>query len=185
MEREKRGSETPITLAEFFENVAPGKWATVSGIASVDPNTPNPAQRPTLHTRSSLLPQIKLHCSSDCDGTRFFATQERLFLNNGAASKQFFVIYGCKNCGRTIKTYAIWAIATEEAGIGDLYKFGEDPAFGPSLPSKLISLIRPEYDYFLKGRRAENQGLGIGAFAYYRRVIVARCTQRRTAQSVR
>jgi hypothetical protein len=41
----------------------------------------------------------------------------------------------------------------------------------PPLPSKLISLIGPEKDYFLKGRRAENQGLGIGAFAYYRRVL--------------
>jgi hypothetical protein len=35
----------------------------------------------------------------------------------------------------------------------------------------LIELIRPEWEYFQKGRRSENQGLGIGAFGYYRRVI--------------
>jgi hypothetical protein len=35
----------------------------------------------------------------------------------------------------------------------------------------LIKLIGPERELFLKGRRCENQGLGIGAFAYYRRVV--------------
>jgi hypothetical protein len=32
-------------------------------------------------------------------------------------------------------------------------------------------LIGPHRDLFLKGRRSEFQGLGIGAFSYYRRVI--------------
>jgi hypothetical protein len=32
-------------------------------------------------------------------------------------------------------------------------------------------MIGPDRDAFLKGRRAEIQGLGIGAFAYYRRVV--------------
>jgi hypothetical protein len=35
----------------------------------------------------------------------------------------------------------------------------------------VISLIGPDRDLFLKGRRAENQSLGVGAFAYYRRVV--------------
>jgi hypothetical protein len=170
MEKEKQGPESPITLAEFFENVAPGKWATVSGIATIDSSAPRPPTPPTPHTRSSLLPQIKLHCSHDCDGIRFFTTGARPYLNEGEPNKQLFVTYRCKKCGATVKNYAIWAKRTDD-GIGTLYKFGEHPAFGPPLPSKLIFLIRPEYDYFLKGRRAENQGLGIGAFAYYRRVI--------------
>jgi len=52
-----------------------------------------------------------------------------------------------------------------------MYKFGETPPFGPPTPARVISLIGPDKEYFLKGRRAENQGLGIGAFAYYRRVV--------------
>jgi superfamily I DNA/RNA helicase len=32
-------------------------------------------------------------------------------------------------------------------------------------------LIGPDRDEFLKGRRCENQGLGVGAFIYYRRVV--------------
>ena len=32
-------------------------------------------------------------------------------------------------------------------------------------------MVGPDRDLFLKGRSAENRGLGIGAFAYYRRVV--------------
>jgi hypothetical protein len=166
-------NDAPITLAGFFEKVAPGKWATVSGIATMESTVaarlPAP---PTVLNRSSQLPQIRLHCSlGECDGIRLFFTESKLYLNKHEPSRHLFVTYRCKNCGLTVKEYAIWAKATDVEGIGELYKFGEHPAFGPPLPSKLIALIRPEYDYFLKGRRAENQGLGIGAFAYYRRVI--------------
>ncbi|MBI5388586.1 MAG: hypothetical protein HZA90_28320 [Verrucomicrobia bacterium] len=35
----------------------------------------------------------------------------------------------------------------------------------------MIKLIGPDRETFLKGRRCENQGLGIGAFVYYRRVV--------------
>lgn len=35
----------------------------------------------------------------------------------------------------------------------------------------MIKLIGPDRELFLKGRRCENQGLGIGAFSYYRRVV--------------
>jgi hypothetical protein len=54
---------------------------------------------------------------------------------------------------------------------GQVTKFGEWPPFGPSTPARFVSLIGPDRDLFLKGRRSESQGLGIGAFAYYRRVV--------------
>lgn len=54
---------------------------------------------------------------------------------------------------------------------GKCYKFGEIPPYGPHVPSKLIKLIGPDRDLFLQGRRCESQGLGIGAFTYYRRVV--------------
>jgi hypothetical protein len=34
-----------------------------------------------------------------------------------------------------------------------------------------MTLLGPDREHFLKGRRAENQGMGLGAFAYYRRVV--------------
>jgi len=39
------------------------------------------------------------------------------------------------------------------------------------MPPKLIKLVGPDREDFLKGRRCANQGLGIGAFIYYRRVV--------------
>jgi hypothetical protein len=57
------------------------------------------------------------------------------------------------------------------SGIGQCFKFGEVPAFGPPTPARLIRLFGSDRDLFLKGRRCENQGLGIGAFTYYRRVV--------------
>jgi hypothetical protein len=50
-------------------------------------------------------------------------------------------------------------------------KYGEEPTFGPPTPARAISLIGPDREQFLKGRRCENQGLGVGAFVYYRRVV--------------
>jgi hypothetical protein len=35
----------------------------------------------------------------------------------------------------------------------------------------LLKLLGDQREFFLKGRRCENQGLGIGAFGYYRRVV--------------
>lgn len=41
----------------------------------------------------------------------------------------------------------------------------------PQTPARLVTLIGPDREVFLQGRRAENSGQGIGAFAYYRRVV--------------
>ncbi|MFZ1219285.1 MAG: hypothetical protein WAO00_08325 [Chthoniobacterales bacterium] len=60
---------------------------------------------------------------------------------------------------------------TEHLETGEATKFGEAPPFGPPTSARLITLIGPDRDAFLKGRRCENQGLGIGAFVYYRRVV--------------
>jgi hypothetical protein len=82
-----------------------------------------------------------------------------------------FVHYRCRNCGQSTK---VFAISTEHHDDSDSFlavKLGEQPVFGPPLPARLVSMIGPDRDLFLKGRRAELRGLGIGAFAYYRRVV--------------
>jgi len=46
------------------------------------------------------------------------------------------------------------------------------PPFGAHTPRRVFDLIGEEYrGLFLQGRRAENRGLGIGAYAYYRRIV--------------
>jgi hypothetical protein len=50
-------------------------------------------------------------------------------------------------------------------------KIGEYPELHIDLPSSLPSLLGEEYHYLIKGLKCEKQGLGIGAFSYYRRVV--------------
>src|SRR5262249_41518052 len=89
-------------------------------------------------------------------------------------NKTYYVYlrYVCRNCDKSLKTIGVKFTGPKEGDLyGDVMKVGEDPPFGPRVPSRVITLIGPDKDAFLKGRRAEHQGLGIGAFAYYRRVI--------------
>lgn len=69
------------------------------------------------------------------------------------------------------KTYAVAVCGKAGATEGDAIKYGEWPPFGPPVPNKVLKLFEEDRELFLKGRRAENQGMGIAAFAYYRRVV--------------
>ena len=115
-------------------------------------------------------PLLPLHCGFEaCAGERFFeCTSSNVHVKS--AVQNCFISYRCRNCARTTKTFAIRGLFPE-FGNARAAKIGEYPAYGPPVPSRVISLIGPDREIFLKGRRAENQGLGIGAFAYYRRVI--------------
>ena len=75
-----------------------------------------------------------------------------------------------ENCRKVFKTYAI-RVKRTGGRAGEAIKYGELPAFGPHTPGRVITLIGPDRDLFLQGRRAENRGMGIGAFSYYRRVV--------------
>ncbi len=155
----------PITVKEFLEDVPPGRQAKIKELASVQISPPSP------YSLRLNLPDIELHCENKaCRGKRFFECKERPYLYAGKRT-MCFVTYVCKNCEQTTKTFALLAYLYADEKTGELYKFGEVPAFGPPTPPRLVSLLGDEKDYFFKGRRAENQGLGIAAFAYYRRVI--------------
>lgn len=117
------------------------------------------------------VPLVQLHCDSDdCQGVRYFA-HTGIHAIKRESTTEHFVEFICRHCRKTKKTYAVTVLPDEEGDNGYLFKFGEEPPFGPPTPAKVISLIGGERDYFLKGRRCENQGLGIAAFAYYRRVV--------------
>jgi hypothetical protein len=117
------------------------------------------------------LPALQMYCDSDsCGGYRFFDGQsDAYYLQQGI--REFYITYKCRNCQRSSKKFAIIAASSSLDAPSTVIKVGELPAFGPHTPARVISLIGPDKEYFLKGRRAENQGLRIGAFAYYRRVV--------------
>jgi hypothetical protein len=155
----------PATLgfAEFLETVPPGQIRQVTNMADA---------AELNHTYRKLrTPQLSLHCTSaECNGPRFFRFKEgdtQFELNIST-----FLNYICSNCRRSSKAFAIHVtMHDKKATAGTVYKYGELPAFGPITPTRLLKLLGDERETFLKGRLCENQGLGIGAFAYYRRVV--------------
>jgi hypothetical protein len=157
---EKEQEPEQISWAEFLE--------------TIPPNSP---QRVTIYQWDKsgqytivATPDLQLHCTSDtCNGLRFFLCgQDKAIYSS---TRDFFLPYLCRNCLATTKTFAIHAERIVDTLDAEVIKFGELPAFGPPTPARVISLIGPDREMYLKGRRTENQGLGIGAFAYYRRVI--------------
>src|SRR5208282_4041466 len=97
---------------------------------------------------------IQLPCSDDeCDGKgklRFAHTSDRFFLERGKWNFGF-PIYTCRNCQNFQKIYAVAVKLDPKDMSGIVQKFGEIPAFSPEVPGRVISLIGPDRDLFLKG----------------------------------
>jgi hypothetical protein len=150
-----------IAMASFLESAPPGSRAQIEDFHVTTGGS--------VGGYKTNLPDLVLHCDSTvCSGDRVF----RSVVNPGLISEEtrFFAVYRCRNCNETSKVYAlIGRITSGDEGL--VYKLGEYPPFGPPVPSRVITLIGPDRDLFLRGRRCENQAFGIAAFAYYRRVI--------------
>jgi hypothetical protein len=154
--------ELGSTWAEFLTSSPPDVLKEIQDL--VEPT-------PGGHQASICKPDLVLHCNSQqCQGPRNFAcTADKIYPERNEW-KFGFLHYRCRNCRVTGKTYGV-AVRWKDGASGEAQKVGEIPPFGPHTPSRVISLIGPDRELFLKGRRAENHGLGIGAFAYYRRVV--------------
>ncbi len=158
-----KNEPTAMTMVQFFETCPPGNRVEISDLLQIKSN------RYYLKT-----PPIQLHCNGPkCGGERIFRcfAPNDQFIPEGHL-KELFVTYKCGNCHASVKTFAIYVVRKgNNIASHAAEKYGEIPAFGPPTPSRLISLISPDRELFLRGRRSENQGLGIGAFGYYRRVV--------------
>ncbi|EOQ94829.1 hypothetical protein LEP1GSC195_0920 [Leptospira wolbachii serovar Codice str. CDC] len=165
-EEENQNSEPLISLNEFLENHPPSQIVTVNNLYTI--NKDNYGE---IHWYLNR-PELNLHCSSDkCNGVRFFRNTESLKIELDVnKEKLVFLTYKCSNCQTSSKIFSV-IVYPENEKIGKICKFGEIPFYGPPTPSKLINLIGPDREIFLKGRQCENQSLGIGAFIYYRRVV--------------
>src|SRR5262249_41736455 len=142
-----------------------------AGVLGASPLPPNGPPTP-------ILPELQLFCG--CYGneparrSRSGRVRGQEFPGGGPPD-DFLFCYPCLKCLRDVKTYAVplTSVAQWEGHITLSYveKFGEWPPFAPRTSNKLSSLIGPARDLFMKGRRAESEGLGLGAFAYYRRLV--------------
>ena len=152
-----------MSMAEFLEAVPPSRITRVSDVRRYESRTSG-------HYLDT--PDIQLHCDNDaCNGLRFFGSIDRPFSLGVKQKYYYFFTYRCRNCRVTILKFAIAIDVEDNSNDGKLLKLGELPPYGSPTPARLIKLIGPDRGLFLTGRRAENQGMGIGAFAYYRRVV--------------
>jgi hypothetical protein len=151
---------------QFLESVPPGTPRVVSGLFS----KVEAGYNYDAHWRLSRV-DIQLHCQS-CDGPRMYKLESDTKLEETQLGDNKFLMYRCRNCGSTLKTFAV---RIDRNGVFDkdatVIKFGEIPSYGPPLSSRLLTLLRDDSELLSKGRRSENQGMGIGAFGYYRRVV--------------
>ena len=156
-----RGKAGTIPYRHFLETVHPsvekrvaGLWKTTAGIQYL----------------KMAAPELRLYCPK-CGGERTFRAEGDAERLSEKAANVRFVSYLCGDCRRQVKSFSLWIIVGKEPGVGTVYKYGEKPAFGVPVPDRLLCLFGDDRDNFIKGRQCENQGLGVGAFAYYRRVV--------------
>lgn len=158
-----------ITIKSFFESVPPYKEVEVEDLKLIYYIMGG-------RTVSANFPEIEIECPV-CKGKRFFekTNTESNYSSTDSYSLET-ILYTCKNCSHSQKIFTLKYKQLEpEKGAevipGSIIKLGEYPPFGDSIPAKVITLVGRERDFFLKGRRCENQSLGIGAYAYYRRIV--------------
>jgi len=161
--QKKAEIEKPCSAKEFFEKIPPGRFAKVDHFSE---------QSEVGYDYYLTFPELNLYCEHDsCTGSRLFKYKGYRIKVTAEEWDYTFFDYVCKNCGISNKTYAVTYSFNKDNITGQMYKFGEYPEFGPPTPSKVVSILGIERDYYFKGRRSENQGLGIAAYAYYRRVV--------------
>lgn len=161
---------TPVEWRDYLQDHPPGSVVVVINA------TKDVKSQYGISTQLQS-PDLQLHCPEQtCNTTMFFKSGDggdRLEIGKW---KKTYLTYWCKNCGKYWKTFSV-AVCLGENHICQIYKFGELPSFGPPVPSRVLRLIQSDRELFLNGRRCENQGLGIGAFTYYRRVVESQWTR--------
>jgi hypothetical protein len=152
-----------VKFEDFLSKYPPGEAQAISNLGiSRSPNA----------TPILIKPRLKLHCpNSICSGIRFFDSYQTQKVPLSEKWTRIFLHYSCANCRSHSKIFAIMARWNTDIDEGEAIKVGEWPPFGPKVSARVLSLLGENKDLFLMGRRSEIQGLGIGALAYYRKVI--------------
>jgi hypothetical protein len=116
-------------------------------------------------------PRIQLYCEVD-DGVRW--CQPSVEKVGCGRYNTPFIAYRCRDCGRWDKTFAL--ILTPDLNakptLLTAIKLGEYPPFGSHLAKRLQDMLsKTDLELYRKGLRTEREGNGIGAAAYFRRVV--------------
>jgi hypothetical protein len=157
---QRPASENVVEWADVLGKLPPGRDYAVSNFV-----------KGGQHSAYRLLaPTIWLHCQSEpCERSSIFEHLDSDELPWLSEAQYFVLTYTCRHC-QAKKVFACHGIGQSD-GSGAVVKYGELPGFGPPVPSRVAALVGPDRDLFFAGYRAEGLGMGMGAFAYYRRVV--------------
>ena len=176
---------TQVTFNQLLDDVPLYTPVEVSGFLDNDTvleqKTRRAASKSQIFNRNSYLSRKlkpSLYCGSDgCNNYTYFellnTTETQISLSSPSINR---VTLRCCNCKQ--KNYEFYLEITpttkgeaDNETIFQVQKVGQQPRHGKRPPAKTMKLIGKERDLFFKGSLSENQGMGIGAFSYYRRVI--------------
>jgi hypothetical protein len=116
-------------------------------------------------------PPINLFCEK-CGVERTFKSALGKLLPIGDSDLKY-IIYYCAACKFNI-TFIIYEgceYYEDQAHDPYIMKAGQWPPWSPRIDKRLQKLLGENLDNYKKGRYCEQEGFGIGAFAYYRRII--------------
>ena len=177
MSEDPQAKRPEATLSEFFESKPAHVAFRIIGVTLRSISTGPSSATPMMPNMSKVkLPAIRLWCDSEgCDGFRNFDpvddNDELRIDKDEDKARDWFFEFVCRNCRRSEKKYAV----SYRYNTGDkeliAVKLGEHPPLSLHLPSRLRKLVGSELEKFNKGLQSEAHGLGVGAFAYYRRVV--------------
>jgi hypothetical protein len=155
-------AEATALWKSFLEDTPPNTSVKISGLA---------AQKEHVKYLWTIgVPRLRLHCARD-DGTRWFEPNESTFEFQGLQTFDF-LYFVCRDCGVSRHTFAIVSGRKTVSPDMEVMKLGQFPPFGAPVPARIAKLLGPQdMVLYRKGKRAEAQGLGIGAAAYFRRIV--------------
>lgn len=115
--------------------------------------------------------QINMDCGR-CKAVRTFAMVNEYWqafgvVNSNIAGEIVEAKYLCVSC-RAFKRYFALQVAEDRASIT---KVGQTPAWSVAANADVSQMLGDHRTYLQKGLISESQGYGIGAFAYYRRIV--------------
>lgn len=116
-------------------------------------------------------PAIHMHCSV-CGSGQTFVMHNRYYEdfpyeNFPTAGAVVHAKYKCTSCGEAIRHFFI------KLGPDSKYimKVGQEPPWEIAPDQVLERMLGSRAEYYMKGLVCESQGYGVGAFAYYRRIV--------------
>jgi hypothetical protein len=107
-------------------------------------------------------PSIHMVCHK-CNSEQTFNAKEYRYV--GSAVYQ--VVYSCTSCHVFERIFLIFF--NQERSF--IMKVGQYPQWQPKINKNLAKLLHNHWDNYSKGLACEQEGFGIGAFSYYRRII--------------